>query len=371
MKRLGKGHQSLLTLAVGGLGALVASLLHMPMALLAGPAIAVSVAGLWGAPMDIAPRIRNAAFLVMGISIGSMVSPESIAAMMRWPVAFGLLAAVTILTPFAGRSLVPRLLPFDRHESFLAAAPGHLGLVIALADSLSLSLSRPIILASIRLMTLTLLVPLGATLAGMEVGFGLPGGSAVTPWGWITLQLATALALSPVLARLKLPAPTLFAGISVAATAHLGGWTGGSLPDWTAQGALVLMGSLIGTRFSGMAWGELRDSLLAGGVIVLLTCGLAGALALPAAYLSGLPLLDVLLGFSPGGLETMIILGAALGADPAFVAAAHLFRLLVLALVLMLYASLVARSARKHGDGQGDEQAKGQGDGQGPVPRAD
>ncbi|MDE4273716.1 AbrB family transcriptional regulator [Phaeobacter gallaeciensis] len=349
---MGEWRQSFLTIAVGGVGALIASLIHMPMALLAGPAIAVSLAGLWGAPMDIAPRLRDAAFLVMGLSIGSMVSPESFAAMMRWPVAFGLLAALTIVTPFAGRSLVPRILPFERHESFLAAAPGHLGLVIALADSLSLSLTRPMVLASIRLMSLTLLVPLGATLAGMEIGFGLPGSAAVTPLGWIAIQIAIALAIAPLLRRIKLPAPTLIAGITVAATTHLGGWTAGGLPGWGAQGALILMGSLIGGRFTGMSWRELQGSLLAGGVIVLLTCGLAVAAALPAAYLSGLPLLDVLLGFSPGGLETMIILGAALGADPTFVAAAHLFRLMVLAVVLMLYATRVANSAALKSDGQ-------------------
>ncbi|MEC9312380.1 MAG: AbrB family transcriptional regulator, partial [Pseudomonadota bacterium] len=56
--------------------------------------------------------------------------------------------------------------------------------------------------------------------------------------------------------------------------------------------------------------------------------------------------------FSPGGLETMIILGAALGADPTFVAAAHLFRLMVLAVVLMLYATRVANSAALKSDGQ-------------------
>ncbi len=344
--------RSLLTLAVGGVGALLASLIHLPMALLAGPAIAVSAAGLWGAPMSIAPRLRDAGFLIMGLSIGSMVNPGSFDAIMRWPVAFGLLAVLTVITPIAGRSLVPRLLPFERHESFLASAPGHLSLVIALADSLSLSLTRPVVLASIRLMALTLLVPLGAAVAGMEIGMGLPQSSAITPWVWIAAQIAIAVALSPILSSMRLPAPTLIAGITVAACAHLGGWIEGGPPGWGAQGALILMGSLIGTRFTGMTWVELRDSLLAGGVIVLLTCGLAAATAVPAAYLSGLPLLDVLLGFSPGGLETMIILGAALGADPTFVAAAHLFRLLVLAVVLMLYASYVAKRMRRKSDGQ-------------------
>lgn len=344
--------QNLLTLALGGCGALVAALVHMPMALLAGPAIAVSLAGLFGLSPQISLMLRDGGFLIVGLSIGSMVGPDSIDAMMRWPVAFGLLAALTLVTPWAGRWLIPRLLPIDRDEAFLASAPGHLSLVVALADSLHLSLTRPVVLASIRLMALTLLVPLAATLAGIEVGLGLPQAQIVTPGTWILGQLVAALALAPLLKRLKLPAHVLIAGIVVAATTHFGGWTSGGLPGWASQAALILMGSLIGTRFGGMGWRDLRRSLAAGLAIVGLTTGLAVMAALPAAYLSGLPLLDVLLGFSPGGLETMIILSAALGADPSFVAAAHLFRLSVLAVVLTLYATDVARRAAGKSDGQ-------------------
>jgi len=339
-------HQSAGTLVIGGIGALVAFFLGMPIALLAGPAVAVAVAGLWGAKTGIAPGLRNAGFLLVGLSIGSMIGPDSIQAMIRWPIAFSLLAILTLVTPWIGRWLVPRMLPFGKDEAFLASAPGHLSLVIALADSLSLSLTRPVVLASIRLMTLTLVVPLAAQAAGMEIGAGLPRGTTSTSWAWLILQVAAALALSPILHRLKLPAPTLLAGILVAATTHLTSVTTGTLPNWLAQGSLILMGSLIGTRFSRMSWKELRDSLLAGLSIVALTSGLAILFAIPAAQLSGLPIMDVMLGFAPGGLETMIIVAAAIGADPSFVAAAHVFRLLILAIIITGYATSIHRKLR-------------------------
>ena len=351
--------QSAVTLVIGGIGALVALALNMPMALLAGPAVAVAIAGLWGIRTGIDPALRNAGFLLIGLSIGSMIGPDSIQAMMRWPIAFFLLALLTLITPWIGRWLVPRILPFGRDEAFLASAPGHLSLVIALADSLSLSLTRPVVLASIRLMVLTLVVPLAAQAAGMDIGAGLPRGYASTSWVWLSVQIAAALALSPILHWLKLPAPTLLAGILVAATTHLTSVTTGTLPDWLAQGSLILMGSLIGTRFSGMSWQELRNSLLAGLSIVVLTSGLAVVFAIPAAQLSGLPIIDVMLGFAPGGLETMIIVAAAMGADPSFVAAAHVFRLLILAIILTSYATTLHR--------KGPEESNGQR----PPPRAD
>jgi membrane AbrB-like protein len=351
--------QSAVTLVIGGIGAVVALTLNMPMALLAGPAVAVAIAGLCGIQTAIASGPRNLGFLLVGLSIGSMISPASIQAMIRWPVAFFLLAILTVITPWIGRWFVPRILPFGRHEAFLASAPGHLSLVIALADSLSLSLTRPVVLASIRLMVLTLVVPLAAQAAGMDIGAGLPRGYVSTSWVWLLLQIAVALALSPILHWLKLPASTLLAGILVAASTHLTSMTTGTLPDWLAQGALILMGSLIGTRFSGMSWQDLRHSLLAGLAIVVLTSGLAVLFAIPAAQISGLPIMDVMLGFAPGGLETMIIVAAAMGADPSFVAAAHVFRLLILAIILTLYATHIHRRAAEETDGQR------------PAPRAD
>ncbi|TLP69231.1 AbrB family transcriptional regulator [Parasedimentitalea maritima] len=344
--------QGIVTLVIGVIGALVALSLNMPMALLAGPAVAVAMAGLWGIQTKIASGLRNTGFLLVGLSIGSLIGPDSIHAMMRWPIAFAILGVLTLITPWIGQWLIPRLLPFDRHEAFLASAPGHLSLVIALADSLSLSLTRPVVLASIRLMALTLVIPLAAQAAGMDIGPGLPRGFITSSWVWVLMQIAGAVALSPILHWLKLPAPTLLAGILVAATTHLASLTTGTLPDWLAQGALILMGSLIGTRFSGMSWQELRHSLLAGLTIVVLTSGLAILFALPAAHISGLPIIDVLLGFAPGGLETMIIVAAAMGADPSFVAAAHVFRLLVLAIVLTLYATKIHKQSAKEMNGQ-------------------
>lgn len=335
-----------LTLLIGVLGAAVAWGIHMPLAFLGGSAIAVAIAGLNGMQVDIAPRLRDFGFLVVGLTIGSLVTPESLAAMGRWPIAFALLAALTVATPYAGRWLLSRHMGFDRNEAYLSAAPGHLSLVVALADSLKLSVTRPAILASIRVLSLTLVVPLAARLAGLEIGPGLPGRDT-PPTGWLEIgvQMLAALALVPVLKRLRIPAPTLIAAMLVGGATHLGGIVEGALPRWTSQVFLVLMGALIGTRFAGTSGRALLHSMGAGVAVVVLTTGLALLFALPASWLSGLPLLDILVGFAPGGLETMVIVGTAIGADPTFVATAHVLRLLVLALILTGYTTRMARRA--------------------------
>lgn len=334
---------SLLTLLIGGLGAVLAYTVHMPLAFLAGPALAVSIAGLAGLPVTIVRPLRNAGFVLVGLSVGSLVTPDSLTAMTRWPIAFVLLAGLTLATPWVGRWVLTRTMGFERDEAFLASAPGHLSLVIALADSLSLSVSRPAILASIRLIALTLMVPAAARIAGLEVGPGLPGGTTIAPWLAIAAQLVAALLLLPVLGKLRLPAPTLLAAMMVGAVSHLTQVVEGTLPVWISQCVLVLMGSLIGSRFLGTSLPQLMANLRAGAVVLILTTGLALMFAVPAAFLSGLPLLDILLGFAPGGLETMVIVGASMGADPSFVAAAHVTRLILLAVILSGYAAQMAR----------------------------
>jgi uncharacterized membrane protein AbrB (regulator of aidB expression) len=59
----------------------------------------------------------------------------------------------------------------------------------------------------------------------------------------------------------------------------------------------------------------------------VVSVGCAAAAALPVAAMLDMPLGHVLIAFAPGGLETMVAMGAALGADPGFVAACHVARL--------------------------------------------
>ncbi len=334
-----------LTLCVGTVGAALAWAVNMPMGFLLGPALMVAFASLRGMKTDIAPPLRNVIFVLVGITVGSMVTPTSIDAMLRWPIAFTMLAVLTIATPYIGRWVLTRTMGFGRDEAFLSAAPGHLSLVVSLSDSLGIPIARPAILASFRVLTLSLFVPIAARFSGIELGPGLPVGRATAPWLMIGAELLVALALTPLLIRLRLPAPLLLAAMIAAAGFHLTGTVDGSLPPWISQVVLVVMGCLIGTRFSGVTLRDLRHNMAATFVVVLLTASLAAAVAIPTALLSGLPMLDMLVGFAPGGLETMIIVGVAMGADPSFIAATHVGRLVLLAILITAYASRIARSA--------------------------
>ena len=71
---------TLLTLLVGGVGALLGWLLKAPVFMLLGPAIAVSIACLGGVKAQIAPLLRDGCFVILGLAVGSGFDADALAA---------------------------------------------------------------------------------------------------------------------------------------------------------------------------------------------------------------------------------------------------------------------------------------------------
>jgi uncharacterized membrane protein AbrB (regulator of aidB expression) len=64
----------------------------------------------------------------------------------------------------------------------------------------------------------------------------------------------------------------------------------------------------------------------------VISFALALAIALVGTMLTDFSLLKLIVAFAPGGLEAMVVLAFAMDLDPAFVAAHHLARFLLIAL---------------------------------------
>ena len=325
---------TLLTLGVGAAGATLAWALSAPIYMLLGPAIAVSLAGLSGLRTGVDARLRDVCFVIIGVAVGAGFDGDALGAMLRWPLAFIFMAVVLWLVMVVSRFLLTRYFDFDRRSALLAAAPGHLSFVIAVAASGGLDVARVSIVQSVRLLALTLVVPFTALAMGVDVtGAVAPQGRAMT-----LVELAAiavlAIAVGLVFARLRVPAPLLLGAMVVSALGHLTDLATGVLPPWLILPAYLVLGSLIGTRFSGVTPVLLRRGLGAGVTITVVAVGFAALGSVPVAWALQMPLPHVLVAFAPGGLETMIAMGVVLGVSPGFVPACHIARLLVLSALL-------------------------------------
>lgn len=325
---------TLLTLVVAAAGAALFAAVSAPVYILLGPAVAVTVWGLRGGRAAIHPLLRDACFVVLGIAVGAGFDADAVAAMQRWPLAFLFMAMIIwAIMVVSGRVLV-RFFGFDARSALLAAAPGHLSFVIAMAADTGADLTRIAVSQSVRLLALTIVVPFVALAMGVRLTGGLvPAGVPLGPVALLAVAAAAVL-LGRVMGRLSVPAPLLMGAMAVSAVGHLGGLLAGNVPGWLILPAYLVLGALIGTRFAGLTLAQVRSGLGAGLTITLIAIAFAAAAAVPVAFALGMPLAHVLVAFAPGGLETMIAMGVVLGVVPGFVAACHIARLLVLSVLL-------------------------------------
>ncbi len=336
--------ETALTVAVGAIGALVGWALSAPVYMLLGPAVAVSLAALAGLRTGVSPRIRDVCFVVLGLAVGAGFDSDALAAMVRWPLAFAFMAIVMWAILVTCRAILGRFFGFGPRAALLASAPGHLSFVVAIAADMGADLARISITQSVRLLCLTIVVPFLALAMGIEVSANIAPQGEVMAIPQLVILAAVGGAVGLVFVRLSVPAPLLMGAMVTSALGHLTETSPGVLPEWLILPAYLVLGALIGTRFSGLSFGDLRKGLAAGLTVTLVAVGFAGVAAIPVAWALGMPVAHVLVAFAPGGLETMIAMGAVLGVVPGFVAACHIARLFVLTFLL---PAMLARTERK------------------------
>ena len=337
---------TLRTLLLGACGALIGYWVSLPLFLLTGPAILISSLSLTRMRFAIHPLIWNAALLVIGLRIGAGITNEATAAFLRWPLAFVALAGLLGAIMFTSRWTLERVFGFSRIGATLAATPGHLSMVLGLGAELKSDLARISVVQAVRILALTLLVPFAAGLSGLDLGIGVGAAQGVMPVRELLWLAGFGLVLGLTMRRLRIPAPMLIGGMIVSTSAHVGGLSTGALSPWIAMPGFIVVGTMIGTRFSGISVAQLRRDGLAGILITAIAGSLALVASWPVAAILGVPLLHVLVAFAPGGLETMVVIGAVLGANPGFIAACHVARLFMLLFLLPLM--LGRNSVRPH-----------------------
>src|SRR6266576_5009600 len=73
------------TRVYGGVGAAALGLAGLPAGYLSGSIVGVSAAALSGRPVVVPPLVGRIVYVILGISLGSSVTPETVATMVTWP----------------------------------------------------------------------------------------------------------------------------------------------------------------------------------------------------------------------------------------------------------------------------------------------
>ena len=115
---------------------------------------------------------------------------------------------------------------------------------------------------------------------------------------------------------------------------HGSGTTEGLIIPIFSIFAFVILGIVIGGRFVSIDLKLLKSSFFGGFFLTLIGALLSFFFAFITFKITNIELVDAIIAFAPGGLETMIAMGSIVDADPTYVALHHIVRILFLTLLV-------------------------------------
>ncbi|WP_051678912.1 AbrB family transcriptional regulator [Xanthobacter sp. 91] len=336
------------TLGAGALGGGIFALLGLPAAWISGSLVACIGLALAGVRIDVPEWLRFLAFVVLGTSMGTMLTPETFARAATWPVSMACLGASVLGTMAGGTLFLTRVAGWSRESAFWASAPGAFGTVVAMAADTSADLRQVAFAQTLRLFLLVAALPNVLAALGMTAG-GVPPPPHVSALGDIIILFVVCTGAALLAARLKLPGGLILGALAGSAVLHATRLSTAVLPAELLIPAFVVLGGSVGVRFIGTSVATIRAYVLASLGAFLVAVAISTLFALLAAWLTGDDLGKLVTAFAPGALEAMTALGFAMGYDPAFMSAHHLFRFAGLSVALPVAARLMFAAAEEAG----------------------
>lgn len=339
----------LITLFYTAFGAMLGTLLLLPMGEMFGAMLLVLLASKYHHSMSLHHHVLTFIQIVLGISVGSLVKTGEWQSHLSLGVLFGLITCMTIQT-LVGYCWLTRIEQWSKNDSLLGAVPGAMAAILVITNSQESPSQKVIFTHTVRLVSLMVLASIIAYTAETQAVAAsssyIENFLQTNPLGLAVAVLA-AIGLGIMLERLGIPAPFMITGLLVTA----GGNTVVpampiAMPDILVSIAMALLGALVGIRIKLVTLQETLAYLKAGVFITAL--GLIVTLVIAGVFstLLDLPYLVLVMSWVPGSIEAMTVTALLLGLEPGFVMLNHILRLMFLhSLPAFLLALKTRRSA--------------------------
>ncbi len=339
------------TLAIALAGGLTFTFLGLPAGLVSGSVAAVAAAALAGRPMKVPLALARSCYVIVGILLGAVVTPETLRGVTTWPASIGLLMLCSIVMMIATMSYLRVVHRWDPLSALLGASPGAMAQVIALSAELGGDLRAIAIVQTVRVLLIVIGLPNGLALFGLVVpAVAVARGPAdFSVLGQMIVLAAVSIACAVAFLRLRFPGGLLFGAMAGSAILHGSGYIHAVLPWWIGSASVIALGALVGSRFANTPPRMLIGFLGAAFGSFAVSMAVATAFILIVARLFPFPIANIVIAFSPGAQDTMMVLALALHLDPVYVGAHHLARFLVVTFSVAVGARRIARQkARPH-----------------------
>jgi membrane AbrB-like protein len=335
--------------ALGAAGGFGAKALGLPLPMLLGSLITVSAAAIGGLRfggrvLGIPMPIRSGFVPVIGVSIGTAVTPTILDEAPHW---WPSVLALFIFIPLAhaiSYALTRRLGGLDKATSYYGTMPGGFIESIAMGDRAGADAAYLTMLQFLRLILCIVLIPIGFSIitghaVGSATGAVIGGAEHVlTAKDWAILIAAGV--LGAWLGHLsRLPAHMVTGPFLLSALVHYMGWVEGGPPGWLISLTQLVIGTSLGARFAGRSPRILIHGLRLAGINVAAMLVLT---TIAATTLHGV--VDerweaVFLAFAPGGLAEMALVALSLEISVVYVTVHHILRIILAVLFARAFAA--------------------------------
>ena len=339
------------TLAIALAGGIAFIFWGLPAGLVSGSVLAVATASLLGRPMRVPLPLARICYVVVGTLLGTVVTPETLRGVPTWPVSIALLMLASLGMIVATMTYLRVVHRWDPLSALLGASPGSMAQVIALSSELGGDMRAIAIVQTVRVLLLVLGLPNGLAFFGLVVpALPIPRGPAgFAVIGEMTLLIGVATAFALVFMRIRFPGGLLFGALAGSSLLHGTGLIHAALPWWVGGASVITLGALVGSRFANTSARMLVGYLGAAFGSFAVSMTVATLFILIVARLLPIPIANIVIAFSPGAQDTMMVLALALHLDPVYVGAHHLARFLVVTFSVAIAARRLAPAVQVEG----------------------
>ncbi len=320
----------ILSILLGSLGAFLAWQMNLPAPFLLGPTIVCSIGAILGLKFSIPIFLKNLCFTIIGITIGTNITPNSLAQISTWPISLLMMVLTIVLITLFGMLFLSHF-SLDRKTSILASTPGHLSFVLSISNDIKTDTPKIAIIQSIRVLSLTLLTPiLVIIISDTEISNNFNINEKNISLAQLVLIVFFSLIIGLLIMNTKVPAPFLIGGMICTTVSHGSGLTEGLMLPFFSIFAFIILGIVIGTRFVSVDIKLLKTSFFSGFLLTFAGAILSLFFAFLTSKITKIELVDAIIAFAPGGLETMIAMGSIVDADQTYIAIHHVIRIIFL-----------------------------------------
>src|SRR3954470_24333509 len=187
------------TLGIGAAGGLLFLWANLPGGLISGAMAAVGLAAVAGRPLAVPPILTQTELVLLGISLGSLVSRQLIQHVSSYPLTIGLLALATFFSTFGSSFYLQRFHGWDQTSALLAGSPGALSQIVVLAAEKGADVAGIAMVQTMRVIILTAALPMLLAVTGLAAStpptIAIAIASPLELAGLIAASVAVALAL--------------------------------------------------------------------------------------------------------------------------------------------------------------------------------